>query len=94
MCSTLIKSNPGNTTFLDTYAWVHYNIGEYEEAKRVFEKIIEIGVEEGVYYDHFGDTLYKLGFKDEAIIQWKKAKELDDSIENIDEKINQGKIIQ
>ena len=34
------------------------------------------------------------GEVDEAVKQWKKARELDSSIENIDEKINQGKIIQ
>ena len=94
MCVTLIRNNPDNNTYLDTYAWVHYTIGDYEEAKRIFEKIITSGVDEGVYYDHYGDTLYKLGKTDEAIEQWTKARELDKSIENIDQKINQGKIIQ
>ena len=94
MCSTLIRNNPDNITYLDTYAWVHYNIGEYVEAKRVFDKIMEIGVNEGVYYDHYGDILYKLGYSQEAIENWKKAKELDGSIENINEKISEGKIVQ
>ena len=77
-----------------TYAWVNFMIGDYEEAKRVFEKIIASGVDQGIYYDHYGDTLYKLGKTNEAIIQWSKARELDKNIENIDQKINQGKIIQ
>jgi tetratricopeptide (TPR) repeat protein len=94
MCTTLIQNNPDNTTYLDTYAWVLYTMGEYLEAKRLFEKIILLGVNEGVYYDHYGDTLYRLGEVKEAVKQWKKARELDSSIENIDEKINQGKIIQ
>lgn len=94
MCVTLIQNNSGNTTYLDTYAWVLYTMGDYLEAKRQFEKIMAIGVTEGVYYDHFGDTLYQLGEIEEAVKQWKKARELDSSIENIDEKISQGKIIQ
>ena len=94
MCTTLIQNNPDNTTYLDTYAWVLYTMGDYLEAKRIFEKIMLLGVDEGVYYDHFGDTLYRLGDVTGAIKQWKKARELDSSIENIDEKINQGKIIQ
>lgn len=94
MCTILIQSNPDNTTYLDTYAWVLYNMGDYLEAKRIFEKIMAIGVNEGVYFDHFGDTLYRLGEGEKAIEQWKKARELDKSIENIDEKINQGKIVQ
>ena len=94
MCTTLIRNNPDNNTYLDTYAWVNFMIGDYEEAKRVFEKIIASGVDQGIYYDHYGDTLYKLGKTNEAIIQWSKARELDKNIENIDQKINQGKIIQ
>jgi tetratricopeptide (TPR) repeat protein len=94
MSTTLIRNNPDNNTYLDTYAWVHYTMSDYAEANRIFKKIINSGVDEGVYYDHYGDTLYKLGKVDEAINQWIKARELDKSIENIDEKINQGKIIQ
>jgi tetratricopeptide (TPR) repeat protein len=94
MCTTLIRNNPDNNTYLDTYAWVHFTLGDYEEARRVFEKIIASGVDEGVYYDHYGDTLYKLGHTNEAINQWIKARDLDKNIEYIDQKINQGKIIQ
>ena len=94
MCTTLIRNNPDNNTYLDTYAWVHFTIGDYEEARRIFEKIIASGIDDGIYYDHYGDTLYKLGNTDEAINQWVKARELDKNIENIDQKINQGKIVQ
>lgn len=94
MCTTLIRNNPDNNTYLDTYAWVHFTLGDYEEARRVFEKIISSDVDEGVYYDHYGDTLYKLGQTNEAINHWIKARDLDKNIENIDQKINQGKIIQ
>ncbi len=94
MSTTLIRNNPDNNTYLDTYAWVHYTLGDYEEANRIFEKIIASGVNEGVYYDHYGDTLYKLGKPDEAVKQWIKARELDKNIENIDQKISQRKIIQ
>ena len=94
MSTTLIRNNPENNTFLDTYAWVHYTMGDYEEAKRIFKKIIASIVDDGVYYDHYGDTLYMLGEEDEAVKQWKRAKELDKNIENIDQKINQRKIIQ
>ncbi len=94
MSTELIRNNPDNNTFLDTYAWVQYALGNYEEARRVFEKIIASGVTEGVYYDHYGDTLYQLGLVDEAVEQWKKARELDQNLENIDQKIAQRKIIQ
>jgi tetratricopeptide (TPR) repeat protein len=94
MSTILIRNNPDNNTYLDTYAWVHFALGDYNEAKRIFEKIIASGVDQGVYYDHYGDTLFKLGETEEAVNQWSKAKELDESIENITQKINQRKIIQ
>jgi len=94
MCTTLIQNNPDNNTYLDTYAWVNYMLGNFMEAKRIFEKIIASGVDDGIYYDHYGDTLYKLGEEDKAVKMWIKARELDKSIENIDQKISQRKIIQ
>ena len=94
MSTTLIRNNPDNNTFLDTYAWVNYTMGDYVEAKRIFKKIIDSIVDDGVYYDHYGDTLFKLGEIEEAVIQWEKAKELDKNIENIDQKIKLRKIIQ
>ncbi|MEN8247352.1 MAG: tetratricopeptide repeat protein [Bacteroidota bacterium] len=94
MSTTLIRNNPDNNTYLDTYAWVRFALGELEEAERIFSKIIASGVDEGVYYDHFGDVLYKLNKVEEAVEQWKKARELDKNIENIDQKIKERKLIQ
>lgn len=94
MSTQLIRSNPDNNTYLDTYAWVHYALGDYEEAKRILEKIVEQDEENAEYYNHYGDVLYQLGFRDDAVIQWKKARTLDDKLDNIDQKITEKKVIQ
>ena len=94
MSTILIRNNPDNNTYLDTYAWVHFAINDYAEAERVFKKILASDIDQGVYYDHYGDTLYKLGKPNEAVIQWQKARELDENIENINKKIEQRKIIE
>jgi tetratricopeptide (TPR) repeat protein len=94
MATRLIRNNPDNDTYLDTYAWVHYALGNYEEAKRVLEKVVVGDEPHAEYFNHYGDVLYQLGFRNEAVIQWKKARELDNNLENIDQKIAERKVIQ
>lgn len=94
MSLKLMRLNSENLAYLDTYGWVQYKLGNYKEAKRVLEKVIANSAANAENYDHYGDILYKLNDTENAKIQWLKAKELDSSIENIDKKIEQGKIIQ
>jgi len=94
MSLKLMRINSENLAYLDTYAWVQYKLGNYEEAKRVIEKVINAKTANAENYDHYGDILFKLGEVENAKIQWIKAKKLDNSTKNIDEKIEQGKIIQ
>lgn len=94
MSLKLMRLNSENLAYLDTYGWVQYKLGNYKEAKRVLEKVISNNEANAENYDHYGDILYKLNDTKNAKIQWLKAKELDSSIENIDKKIEQGKIVQ
>jgi Flp pilus assembly protein TadD len=94
MSLRLMRLNSNNLAYLDTYAWVQYKLGNYKEAKKILEKVLSNSAANGENYNHYGDVLFKLGEKEKAKTQWRKAKELDKSIEHIDEKIEQGKIIQ
>jgi len=87
MCEKLIKIAPGNPTYLDTYAWVLYTLGEYEEALKYIEEAVNSEELSGTILEHYGDILYKLGRKDEAIKQWIKAKELGETTDLLDKKI-------
>jgi len=94
MSLKLMRLNSDNLAYLDTYGWVQYKLGNYEEAKRVFEKVTGNQQANGENYDHYGDVLYMLGEIENAKTQWLKAKELNSNIKNINKKIEQGKIIQ
>ncbi len=94
MSLKLMRINSKNLAYLDTYAWVQFKLGNYSEAKRVIEKVINNSTANAENYDHYGDILYMLGDVEKAKIQWLKAKELDSNTINIDKKIEQGKIIQ
>jgi tetratricopeptide (TPR) repeat protein len=95
MSSKVVKRNPDNPTYLDTYAWVLYNMGRYEEAK----KYIEIAVEQdenasGTILEHYGDILFKLGDVNLAVEQWEKAKKLNVDSDLIDKKIADRKLYE
>lgn len=94
MSAKTVKANPGNPTFLDTYAWVLYMRGKYKEAKKVMEKAIATGNVSAIHYEHYGDILYKLGNIDEAVKQWQKAKGLNPNAELIDKKISDRKLYE
>ena len=94
---SLIGNNADNPTFLDTYAWILYKQGKYEEAEDMQKKAIED--EEGnvadssELWDHYGDILLALGKKKEAVEAWEKALEYaePDDKAAITKKINESK---
>ena len=93
MSSKVVKANPDDPTYLDTYAWVLYMQGNYKEAK----KYLEIALEKdagGTIIEHYGDVLFKLGDIDGAVQQWNRAKGMDDTSDLIDRKIADRKLYE
>ncbi len=79
---------PNEATFEDTYAWVLYQAGRYEEAREWLEKALNHGgITEGTILEHYGDVLYQLNRKEEALEYWIQAREAGDASEKIDKKI-------
>ncbi len=95
MSEKLIKKHPDNPTYLDTHAWVLYQLKEYSAAKQLLEKAIaNKGNKDGTIVEHYGDVLFKLNRKEEALEQWKKAKELPNTSALLDKKINDKKLYE
>jgi len=91
-CNELEKENG---TYQDTYAWVLYELKEYDEAKEWMEKALKNGGDKSaVVVEHYGDILYQLGDVESAIIQWKKAKELGEASKFLDKKLEDGKLYE
>ncbi|HLN73928.1 MAG: tetratricopeptide repeat protein [Methylococcaceae bacterium] len=89
-----VKANPDNPTYLDTYAWVLFMRKDYSLAKFYMEIALKNGGDKnGVIVEHYGDILYMLGNKDQAMEQWKKAQATGDTSEFINEKIKQGRYL-
>jgi tetratricopeptide (TPR) repeat protein len=91
----LIKKHPDNPTYLDTHAWVLYQLKQYKEAKRYLERALENeGDQDGTIVEHYGDVLYQLNEKDAALNQWKKARQLPNTSDKLDQKINDHKLYE
>lgn len=88
------KSNelaPGVSTYMDTYAWVLYKEGKFDQARSWQEKALAATAEpDGLLLEHYGDILYKLGEVKDAVEQWKKAQLAGGASEDIDRKIKDG----
>ena len=97
MARLVCQREPTNPTFLDTYAWVLYKQGKYDEARTILELALEHGGEkEAVILEHYGDILWKTGEKERALEFWKKAQAMKDknTSEFLDEKIRTETLIE
>lgn len=86
-----LRSNelePGNSSFEDTYAWILYVSGDYEKAHTWIQKAYESGGKTSpVILEHYGDILYKLGRKDDAVKYWNDAMQYGSDSEKLPQKI-------
>lgn len=85
------KSNnlaPNQASFQDTYAWILFQLKEYENAKIWINKAIDNSSEpSGELLEHKGDILFHLGEVEEAVEFWEKARKAGSNSETIDKKI-------
>lgn len=90
MAEKAIRLSPNNPTYLDTYAWVLYQLGRYEEARTPMRQAVSLdrtGNKE--LFLHYGDILYKLKDNFMASIYWKKALESGYDPEQIEQRLKQ-----
>jgi tetratricopeptide (TPR) repeat protein len=77
MSAKTLAAEPSDPTFLDTYAWVLFNRGDYSLAKFYIRSAVEMEKEpSGVLFDHYGDILFMNGEGEEAKEMWTRALEL------------------
>ncbi|MCW5899809.1 MAG: tetratricopeptide repeat protein [Flavobacteriales bacterium] len=86
---------PGQTSFQDTYAWVLFRQGKFDEARTWIEKAMASGGDdEGVIVEHYGDILYQLGDTKGAMEQWRRAAELGGASDALGRKIKEGRWLE
>lgn len=86
---------PGQPSYQDTYGWILYVQGKYEDARKWLQMALDNGGNEnGTILEHMGDVLYKLGDVSGALEYWKKAKSAGDTSDLIDNKIRDKKLYE
>lgn len=89
------KLQENNDSYLDTYAWILFVMGEYKEAKTWQEKALKNSdPPSATLLEHYGDILSKLGETQKAVEYWIKAKESKSDSETLDKKIAAQKYIE
>lgn len=81
-----------NSSFLDTYAWILFQLKRYSEAQIWIEKALTAGgANSATIVEHSGDILFYLNKVEDAVMQWKKAAELMTPSEILKKKIQDKK---
>jgi tetratricopeptide (TPR) repeat protein len=95
MAKKAVTIEPDNPSFQDTYGWVLYKLGRFEEAKTwVFKAIQGKEAPSGEVLEHYGDILFKLDDYDQAIEYWIKAKAKGPGSATLDKKISEKKLYE
>lgn len=88
------KLDPDNDSFMDTYAWILFQLGEYAEAKTFQDRAVLKNPTNPTLLEHYGDILIQLGDKDKAVDYWRKAKAAGSDSKTLDNKIAQLKYLE
>lgn len=76
MMESVLTRIPDNASYLDTYGWVLFNLGEYNAAEEYLQKALDFGGNSSAeVLEHYGDVLFELGKTTEAVDYWKLAAE-------------------
>ena len=95
MSKQLVEKFPTESTYLDTYAWVLYQQGKYEEAFRYLSlALADEKSQSSAVWEHHGDALFRLGRIKEAVESWKKAIALPNANQLLDKKIKMKQIVE
>jgi tetratricopeptide (TPR) repeat protein len=83
--------SPNNRSYIDTYGWILYQQGKYKEAEEWLGRAVKLGSKSAIS-EHYGDVLYKLDRKEEALKYWQEAKSAGGGSELLDKKISEKKL--
>lgn len=88
-----VKAEPQNSTYLDTYAWILFEKGNYAEARIYIDDALKNGSDSADVVEHCGDIYYMTGDVDGALKFWKQALEMGSESVTLKDKIRLKKYI-
>lgn len=89
-----VKAEPNNSTYLDTYAWILFEKGNYAEARIYIDNALKSdGEKSDVIVEHCGDIYFMTGDVEGALKYWKQALEMGSESKTLKQKIEKKKYI-
>ncbi|MEN8722291.1 MAG: tetratricopeptide repeat protein [Alphaproteobacteria bacterium] len=77
MIEQAAKKRPQDGYIIDSLGWVHYKLGNFEQATEYLQRAVKLEPGDPVVADHYGDALWRADRKIEARFQWRHALKLD-----------------
>ena len=81
-----IKKNDGY--IVDSLGWALFKLKRYDEAKKYLQLAVRLMPSDPIINDHFGDSLWMTGNKIQARYFWEYVLKLDETKEELKNKIN------
>lgn len=99
MSAKAIQLRKDEPNYIDTYAWVLFELNRYDEAKKQIDRVFELkegkmGKEEATFIEHAGDIYYKCGLKQQALQFWQQAEKTGGGSNLLKKKIKKRKYIE
>ena len=86
MLEKAYQQEPEDPYIIDSIGWAHYLTGNYIKAEQLLKKAIQIMPYDPIVNDHYGDILWKLDRKIEAVYYWNSVLNLEDAEDEIRDK--------
>jgi tetratricopeptide (TPR) repeat protein len=82
-----LEISPENGAYIDSYAWVHFKLGNHDLALTELKKAVDLLNDDAVIYEHLGDVYKALGNLEEAERSYMRSLEIDPDGISIEEKM-------
>ena len=92
MAQEAVAKDSLNSSYLDTMGWVYYQLGEYELAEKFISEAAKLDKQNATIMEHLGDITFKRGKKNEAVVIWQKALNLNSDNPELKQKIEKGEL--
>lgn len=87
MAWVALQQNPNNAAYLDTYAWILFQLGQFDRARTYIDQAVIHGGN-ATHYEHLGDILEKIGEIDGAVRAWREALDQEPDRPDLQQKID------
>jgi tetratricopeptide (TPR) repeat protein len=68
-----IESEPNSATYLDTYAWILFKLGKYDDALKIIERALSANSKDADILFHYAEILRANGLNNRAVLAYENA---------------------